>query len=128
MSEPLEGTGAAAVGAHSKDAMTDPQNPTPPHQGRSESASGGSGETDGLGASIRGASDAAKSAAERAGQEASRLATSAGEGISRSGRQAYRRGAQAGSYVGETVRSDPLISLAVVGALGFALGLLIGRR
>lgn len=125
MSERLEGTGAAAVGAHSKDAMNDPQNRTPPNQGRSESTSG---EADSLGASIRSASDVAGSAAGRAGQEASRLATSAQEGISRAGRQAYRQGAQAGSYVGERVRSDPLIALAVVGALGFALGLLVGRR
>lgn len=78
--------------------------------------------------SLRGASDAVRSAAGTAGQEAARLASTAQDSISRAGREAYRQGAQASQYVDGAVRNDPLIALAVVGALGFALGLLVGRR
>jgi ElaB/YqjD/DUF883 family membrane-anchored ribosome-binding protein len=134
MSEPIEGSGAAAVGAHSKDAMQGSSSRTHSDHGRSGSAaledgaSGAPNKVDDLGASLRGASDAARSAAGTAGQEAARLASTAQDGISRAGREAYRQGAQASQYVGGAVRSDPLIALAVMGALGFALGLLIGRR
>lgn len=134
MSKPIEGGGAAAVGAHSKDAMEGSHGPTPPDQGRSQSASSvhgvssASGEAEDLGASVRGAFDAVRSIADQARQEDARLATTAQEGISRAGRQAYRHGAQAGEYVGGMVKGDPLIALAAVGVLGFALGLFIGRR
>ena len=56
------------------------------------------------------------------------MARSAGEGLSRAGGQAYRQGAQASEAVGGMVRADPLPALLVAGAVGFALGLLIGRR
>jgi ElaB/YqjD/DUF883 family membrane-anchored ribosome-binding protein len=134
MSEPIEGSGAAAVGAHSKDAMEGSQDRALPDQGRSGSASSGrgvssaSGKAEDIGGSVRSAADAVRSAADQASEGASRLATTAQEGVSRAGRQAYRQGAQAGAYVGDVVRSEPLIMLAAVGALGFALGLLVGRR
>ncbi len=134
MSEPIEGSGAAAVGAHSKDAMEGSHGRTPPDQGRSQSASSGHGvssasnKAEDVGASVRGVSDAVRSTADQACQGDARLATTAQEGISRAGRQAYQQGAQAGEYVGGMVRGDPLIALAAAGVLGFALGLFIGRR
>jgi ElaB/YqjD/DUF883 family membrane-anchored ribosome-binding protein len=73
------------------------------------------------------AEDAMATASEAAAS-ASDMARSAGASLSRAGGQVYRQGAQTGEYVGGLVRSDPLLALLGAGALGFALGLLVGRR
>jgi ElaB/YqjD/DUF883 family membrane-anchored ribosome-binding protein len=134
MSDRIEGSGAAAVGAHSKDAMGTPYGSKSLDQGKPgpgvapDQGSAASGAAQDLAASARGVADAARSAAGRAGDEAIRAAKVARDGVSRVGGRAYREGAQAGEYVSDLVRSEPLMVLAAVGALGFALGLLIGRR
>lgn len=110
--KPMEGTAAAAVGAHSKDAMVG-SNPA-------------GGES--LGDTANKMSAEAKEALGKAGNSAASMARSAGESLSRAGGQAYRQGAQASEAVGGMVRADPLPALLVAGAVGFALGLLIGRR
>ena len=133
MSDRTDGTAAAAVGAHSKDAMNalhggKLRDQNMPGTGGPDRRSGTSDEADDLGASVRSASNAAMFAAGRAGEEAARATKTAREGISRASGQAYRQGAEAGEYVGSLVKSDPLLALLGAGALGFALGLLIGRR
>ena len=133
MSDRTDGTAAAAVGAHSKDAMEALHGGKLPDQntpgtGEPDRSSGTSDKADDLGASVRSVSDAATSAASRAGEEVVRATKTAREGISRASGQAYRQGAEAGEYVGSLVKSDPLLALLGAGALGFALGLLVGRR
>ena len=106
MSDRTDGTAAAAVGAHSKDAMEAlhggklPDQNTPGTGGPDRSSSGRSDEADDLGVSVRSVSEAAMSTASRAGEEAVRATKTAREGISRASGQAYRQGAEAGEYVG----------------------------
>jgi ElaB/YqjD/DUF883 family membrane-anchored ribosome-binding protein len=133
VSDRTDGTAAAAVGAHSKDAMETlhggklPDQNTPGISGPDRS-SGTSDEADDFGASVRSVSDAAMSVASRAGEEPVRATKPVREGISRASGQAYRQGVEAGEYVGSWVKTDPLLTLLGAGALGFVLGLLVGRR
>ena len=134
MSDQIQGGGAAAVGAHSKDAIGTSHGGQPLDQGKPgpgaapDQGSAASGTADDLLASACDVADAARSAAGRAGDEVIRTAKVARDGVSRAGGRAYREGAQAGEYVGDLVRSEPLIVLTAVGAVAFALGLLVGRR
>ena len=127
---PQEGTAAAAVGAHSKDAMQ----PTSAAGGGGPAGVEGSAARSGeaLGETVQRVSGDAAAAAGQAGDAAVRMARTAGQELSRAGGQAYAQGAQAGRqagrYVGGLVRSDPLLALLAAGAAGLALGLLIGRR
>jgi ElaB/YqjD/DUF883 family membrane-anchored ribosome-binding protein len=133
MSGQIEGTGAAAVGAHSKDAVEKGEGRRsadqgwPEETGRRAGASGGSDAGNDTG-SARAIADGAIAAATHAGASAADMAKSAGEGISRTGRQVYRQGAQTGEYMSDLVRSDPLLAILGAGVVGFALGVLIGRR
>jgi ElaB/YqjD/DUF883 family membrane-anchored ribosome-binding protein len=128
--KPIEGTAAAAVGAHSKDAMAGAMSGNPANAGRpaATDSSAGSGGSEGIGETIREASADAREAVGKAGASAAAMARTAGDRLSRAGGQAYRQGAQAGEAVGDMVKADPLPALLVAGAVGFALGLLFGRR
>jgi ElaB/YqjD/DUF883 family membrane-anchored ribosome-binding protein len=118
MSGQIQGTGAAAVGAHSKDAMQPREGAQPAGQGKSDTGTG----------AARKVANNAMDAASQAGTSAAAMAKTVGQSASRAGEQAYRQSARTGEYVGSLVRSDPLLALVGAGALGFALGLLIGRR
>ena len=133
MSDRIEGTAAAAVGAHSKDAMESPNGSRTSSEGSSGSAtvdrgSSGAGAADNLEEAASKVSGATATLANDATETAGRAATAAREGVSRAGEQVYRQGAQAGEYVGGLVKGDPLVALLGAGVLGFALGLLVGRR
>ena len=85
MSNRTDGTAAAAVGAHSKDAMEALHGGKLPDQntpgtGEPDRSSGTSDKADDLGASVRSVSDAATSAANRAGEEVIRATKTAREG------------------------------------------------
>lgn len=122
MSDKTEGAAAGALGAHSKDAQ-------PEH---SKSATGGKPaaadkpHTDA--ADDEGLIGKVKSTAGQAGASAARLVDDLGERVTRGGEQAYRQTGRAAAYVGDTVRSEPLAMLLGVGAIGFALGMLMARR
>ena len=110
MSNRTDGTAAAAVGAHSKDAMEALHGGKLPDQntpgtGEPDRSSGTSDKADDLGASVRSVSDAATSAANRAGEEVVRATKTAREGLSRASGQAYRQGEEAGEYVGSLVKA-----------------------
>ncbi|SDB06639.1 hypothetical protein [Belnapia rosea] len=144
----MEGSGAAAVGAHSKDAMQSGSMPGGRPQGIDPSAVGQHppGQSDDtmekareMAGQAKGfaddtasrASGLADEARERVGEysaQAGQMARQAGETLSQAGSQAYRQGQQATDYIGERVREEPMLALLGAGALGFALGLLIARR
>jgi ElaB/YqjD/DUF883 family membrane-anchored ribosome-binding protein len=158
MNEKLEGSGAAAVGAHSKDAMQSGAMPGGRPQGIDPSAvgtkPGGSDDTmqkaremageakgfaDDAAGSARGladdAADRARGLADEArervgeyGAQAGQMARQAGETLSQAGSEAYRQGQQATDYLNDRVREEPLLALLGAGAIGFALGVLIARR
>ena len=156
MSDRIEGSGAAAVGAHSKDAMEAAHGtpgrpvaaPMPPRAGGGEIPGGSparqAGEVADQTAAKAGeawdkTTDKAGETWEQAGDKAeevaasaSRMAREAGDSLTRVGGQAYRQSseaaAQTGDYVSGVMRNDPLLALLGAGAVGFALGLLIGRR
>jgi ElaB/YqjD/DUF883 family membrane-anchored ribosome-binding protein len=44
------------------------------------------------------------------------------------GERVYEQGARGARYVGRHVEAQPLASLAIVGAVGFLLGFLVGQR
>lgn len=125
MSDRISGTAAAAVGAHSKDAMQAagaiPTPPRPDPAPRDGAADGGeNGEAD-RESSLRGTADRLLSTASDAGDSAVRAAR-------RIGRQARVRGAHAGRAAGGAVRDYPVPALLMAGAAGLALGLLLARR
>jgi ElaB/YqjD/DUF883 family membrane-anchored ribosome-binding protein len=121
MSGQIEGTAASAVGAHSKDAMQPPTGERP-------TAKDSSGTPAGSGDGARKISDDAMATVSDAAASAADMARSAGASISQAGGRVRRQGAQTGEYVGDLVKADPLLALLGAGALGFALGLLVGRR
>lgn len=74
------------------------------------------------------ASDAADKAAEMSDQAGSTIgaaAQSAREMAGKAGGAAYDAGAQAGRYVQDTVKEQPLLSLIGIAAIGYAIGFLI---
>jgi ElaB/YqjD/DUF883 family membrane-anchored ribosome-binding protein len=124
MSGQIQGTGAAAVGAHSKDAMQPREGGQPAGQGKSA----GTEDSDGGSGAARKIADNAMDAASQAGASAAAMAKTVGQSASRAGEQVYQQGGRAGEYVTSLVRSDPLLALVGAGALGLTLGLLISRR
>lgn len=136
----MEGSGAAAVGAHSKDAMQSGAMPGGRPQGIDPSAvgtkPGGGDDTMQKAREMAGeakgfADDAAGRArglAEEAGERVSEYGAQAGQMARQVGNEAYRQGQQATDYLNDRVREEPLLALLGAGAIGFALGLLIARR
>lgn len=154
----MEGSGAAAVGAHSKDAMQSGAMPGGRPQGIDPSAVGtkpgaaddtmqkaremageAKGFADDAAGRARGMAEEAKGVAQDAAGRARGMAEEAGERVSEYGAQAgqvarqvgseaYRQGQQATDYLNDRVREEPLLALLGAGAVGFALGLLIARR
>jgi ElaB/YqjD/DUF883 family membrane-anchored ribosome-binding protein len=136
----MEGSGAAAVGAHSKDAMQSGNMPGGRPQGVDPSAvgqkPGGSDDTMQKAREMAGeakgfADDTVSNArgmAQDYGAQAGQMARQAGDSLSEAGSQAYRQSQQAADYLNDRVREEPLLALLGAGAVGFALGLLIARR
>ena len=143
----MEGSGAAAVGAHSKDAMQSGAMPGGRPQGIDPSAvgtkPGGSDDTmqkaremageakgfaDDAAGSARGLADEARERVGEYGAQASQMARQAGDSLTEAGSQAYRQSQQAADSLNDRVREEPLLALLGAGAVGFALGLLIARR
>jgi len=136
----MEGSGAAAVGAHSKDAMQSGAMPSGRPQGIDPSAVGTkpagaddtmqkaremAGEAKGFADDTAGR---ARGLAEEAGERVSEYGAQAGQMARQVGNEAYRQGQQATDYLNDRVREEPLLALLGAGAIGFALGLLIARR
>ena len=67
------------------------------------------------------------SAAGRAGAGVHSTARKIGTGTSELGEQAHEQGACGVRYVSRNVEAQPLAALAIVGAVGFLLGYLVGR-
>lgn len=68
-----------------------------------------------------------KSAAGRAGAAIQDTASKIGAETSELREQVYEQGARGGRYVSRNVEAQPLAALAIVGAVGFLLGFLVGR-
>jgi ElaB/YqjD/DUF883 family membrane-anchored ribosome-binding protein len=68
-----------------------------------------------------------KSAAGRAGTAMQDTARKIGAETSELGEQVYEQGARGARYVSRNVKAQPLAALAIVGAVGIVLGVLIGR-
>ncbi len=68
-------------------------------------------------------SSAAESTASTLGDMAQRVGSQASD----LGGQAYAQGAQAAQYVGRQIKDEPVIAMLAAGALGIAIGYLIGR-
>ncbi|MCK8786279.1 hypothetical protein M0638_18030 [Roseomonas sp. NAR14] len=128
--KPMEGTGAAAVAAHSKDAV---------EAGNAPDAVGAPGEGEGIRRRVEDLAGTVSEAASRAGHAAADMASRAGssaagmaqtakETVSRAGGQAYEQGVRAGHYAGRVARNEPLAALLGAGLVGFMLGVLVTRR
>ena len=72
--------------------------------------------------------DEMKSAARRAGAAIQDTASKIGAETAELGEQVYEQGARGARYVSKNVEAQPLTALPIVGAIGFVLGLLAGRR
>jgi ElaB/YqjD/DUF883 family membrane-anchored ribosome-binding protein len=72
--------------------------------------------------------DEIKSAARRAGAAIQGTASKIGAETAELGEQVYEQGARGARYVSKNVEAQPLAALAIVGAIGFVLGFLAGRR
>ena len=68
-----------------------------------------------------------KSAAQRAGATIQDTASKIGAETAELGEQVYEQGARGARYVSKNVEAEPLAALAIVGAIGFVLGFLVGR-
>ena len=131
MSEKTEGAAATALGAHSKDAQPDQTKSATGGKPAAEKAANGNGDKGANGNDApegEGIIGKARATAEQVGTSAARLVDDLGETVARSGERAYRKTGQAAAYVGDTVRAEPLAVLLGVGAIGFALGVLLSRR
>lgn len=111
MSDRTTGTAAAAVGAHSKDAMEAAGAVDRPRR---------PGEPD-LAERLSGVADRVATAANDAGEAAGRTAREVGQ-------QVYDRGAEAGTAARRAVRDNPMPAMLLAGAVGMAIGLLMARR
>jgi len=68
-----------------------------------------------------------KSAARRTGAAIQDAASRIGAETSELGEQVYEQGARGARYVSRNVEAQPLAALAIVGAIGFLLGFVVGR-
>ena len=69
-----------------------------------------------------------KSAADRAGVAIQHMAHKIGDELSELGDQAQERGVRGTRYVRRKVKLQPLAAMAVIGAVGLLLGILLGRE
>ena len=115
MNETETSSGAGpAIAAHSKDGSAPGQTPA-------SSATGNKGETGGMSASASGLSDKTREGLQR-------LKTSVGDTTERARATLSGQSGRAADQAAEFVREQPLVALAVAGAVCLALGWLLGRR
>ena len=113
--EQTEGGAGPAIAAHSKDASTPGAIPT------SSTTESDTGRPSSVAETISGVAGQAREAAGRLGASASDAAATAKQSLAdRSGRAA--------DQTATFVREQPIVALAVTGAVCLAIGILLGRR
>ena len=110
----VRGGAGPALAAHSKDGSAAGQTPA-------SSATGNNGDTHGLSDDLNRLSEKARAGAERVTASVREAAGHAGETLS-------RQGGRAVDEATHFVRDQPLVAVAVTGAICFALGVLLARR
>ena len=113
---------ARNVGGKAEDAVGGPTAGTKAQaRGKADQLTGGVQEAYGD------AKDAVASAAGSAASTLGDMAQRVGSQAADVGEQAYARATQAAEYAGRQVKDEPVIAMLAAGALGIAIGYLIGR-
>ena len=115
----LAGGARPAIAAHSKDGLA------PPHMSNS---SGNKADRSGFPENLSELSDKASEGVERVKASVREATGSAREAMAGTAREALAEGGRAADQAVELVRDQPLIAMAITGAICLAFGILLGRR